>query len=354
MKNVTKILTAVTLCAALFASDQRVEALGGNAALWPGDEANITAFPGSINDHALVQYSGVGNDADDPSETATVLFDKDGTTWGFRYDNSGDNWFNVMWGNGDMGLYVGMLSNENGATGCTNCREDSGFNLGWGQTMGFGDLGVTYSSTSKTENGTTDEEDNTSLGVNWRGDVGFWVFDSLTASYNMSDTDKTGTSDDSDSTTLSATAFSHMDANGADVLFGMGVTNMSGTEGTGTGSDKGYMHLNSTVAVEANMTDWATFRVGATFAYQLSGENDWTGAGSGTCWDATGVEQTCDGSEDSQDDGWGLGLGLGFNWGGFSADYTISQGFFNDPVSNITGYKTANLTDQAVTLTYSF
>ena len=49
MKNVTKILTAALLCAAIFASDQRIDALGGNAALWPGDEANIAAFPAQMN-----------------------------------------------------------------------------------------------------------------------------------------------------------------------------------------------------------------------------------------------------------------------------------------------------------------
>ena len=51
MKNVTKILTAVVLCAAVFASTQRVESLGGNAAFWLGDEANIEAFPAQINNH---------------------------------------------------------------------------------------------------------------------------------------------------------------------------------------------------------------------------------------------------------------------------------------------------------------
>ncbi len=60
MKNVTKILTAAVLCAALFASTQRTDALGGNAALWPGDEANIAAFPAQVNNHAFVQLSGVG------------------------------------------------------------------------------------------------------------------------------------------------------------------------------------------------------------------------------------------------------------------------------------------------------
>ena len=327
MKNVTKILTAVVLCAALFASDQRVSALGGNAALWPGDEANIPSFPGAINDHTLVQISGVGTDAVDPTERATILFDKDGTTWGFSYNNEGEDWFNVMWGNGDMGLSVSMLSSENGATGQT--YEASGMRLGWGQTMGFGDVGVTYSSTEV--NGV----DNTSLGLNWRGDVGFWVFDSMTASYSMDSEDAgTGAAGEEDSTTLEATAFTHMDAGGADVLFAMGVKNYSEDDG---GVDDGYMHLNSTVAVEANMTDWATFRIGATYAYQLSGENDWTGPGA-----------------DQAGNGWNLATGLGFNWGGFSADYTIAQDFFNDPVSQITGYDGGTLTSHGVTLTYSF
>jgi len=343
MKNVTKILTAVVLCAALFASDQRINALGGNAALWPGDEANIGAFPGSMNDHSFVQLSGVGNewelgdwDSDpmtddtwatvDGAETATILFDKDGTTWGFQYNNGGADWFNIMWGNGDMGLTIGMLSSEDGATGGT--YEASGMKLGWGQTMGFGDIGVTYSSTE------INGADNTSLGLNWRGDVGFWVFDGLTASYSMTSDDDGNAANDYDATMLSATAFTHMDAGGADVLFAMGVSNFSDDD---AGVDGGYMHLNSTVAVEANMTDWATFRAGAKYAYQLSGENDWTGPGS-----------------ELTESGWDLNVGLGFNWGGFSADYSISEEFFNNPVSNITGYDDGRLTDHAVTLTYSF
>ena len=390
MKNVTKILTAVVLCAAIFASDQRIDALGGNAALWPGDEANIGAFPGSINDHSLVQFSGIGWDrtddaagnavyTNDHAETATVLFDNDGTTWGFNYNNGGNDWFNIMWGNGDMGLSIGMMSNEDGLQGCTTCREASGFKLGWGQTMGFGDLGVTYSSQSSRaeDNGpspVTENTDMTDLGLNWRGDVGFWVFDGLTASYASHDTDSPDNTEDKSHTTLSATAFTHMDAGGADVLFAMGVENMSGEEGT---VDRGHMQMHSTVAVEANMTDWATFRLGATFNYQLSGENDWVGAGSGkvvetevndngTVWDEDNsvcsditllTQNDCEDDDydmNTYDNGWGLGLGLGFNWGGFSADYTISEGFFNDPVSQITGYEDGSLTTQSVTLTYSF
>ena len=360
MKNVTKILTAVTLCAALFASGDRIGALGGNPALWPGDEANIEAFPGSINDHALVQVTGAGdwwgdwdNDpltddtAQEGPQSATILFDKDGTAWGFSYNSGSKDWFNIMWGNGDMGLSIGMISSDNGATtsgGAAQTEEDSGFDLGWGKTFDWGEVGVGYESTSSTASGTSttpDKTDNTELTFNWRGDVGFWVFDTLTASLESTSHDENGTANDEDEMTIEVIAFTHMDAGGADVLFGMGIENESTSYGnTALGasvSDTGEMLLNSTVAVEANMTDWATFRVGANYSYQLSGENDWTGPG-----------------ESSSENGWDLSMGLGFNWGGFSADYQIDDGFFNDPISNITGYDDGRLTNQSVTLTYSF
>jgi hypothetical protein len=147
---------------------------------------------------------------------------------------------------------------------------------------------------------------------------------------------------DNDETDLTWTSFTHMDAGGADVLFAMGIDRHD--EGTGGAGDDDYLQMNSNVAVEANLTDWATFRVGAAFTYQLDGSNNWTGPGDGSTNTTTG----------DQDDGWDLGLGLGFNWGGFTADYTISQGFFNDPVSEITGYDSGNLTDHGVTLSYSF
>ena len=72
MKNVTKILTAAVLCAALFASTQRTDALGGNAAFWPGDEANIAAFPAQVNNNSYLQLTGVGT-----------------TTWGVEADDQG-------------------------------------------------------------------------------------------------------------------------------------------------------------------------------------------------------------------------------------------------------------------------
>jgi len=139
MKNVTKILTAAILCAALFASTQRTDALGGNPAFWPGDEANIVAFPAQMNNHAYVQLTGVGGD----SNSAALLWNNEGTTWGFDWNSGSDDWFNMKWGNGDMGVAVGILSNDDG-----NGNTVSGHNLGWGKAFSWGEIGVRMSGKS--------------------------------------------------------------------------------------------------------------------------------------------------------------------------------------------------------------
>ena len=52
----------------------------------------------------------------------------------------------------------------------------------------------------------------------------------------------------------------------------------------------------------------------------------------------------------------GFAWGLGFNWGGLTADYTVDSGLLLDPVGTITGNNDdgGGLTAQAITLTYSF
>ena len=46
--------------------------------------------------------------------------------------------------------------------------------------------------------------------------------------------------------------------------------------------------------------------------------------------------------------------GLGFNWGGMTADFTVASALLQDPVGTITGYGDGGLTDGTITLTYSF
>jgi len=345
MKNVTKILTAAVLCAALFASDQRISALGGNAAMWPGDEANIANFPAQMNNHAFVQFSGIGQVwdgatyTDGDAHTAALLFNRDGTTWGFGFNDGNEDWFNISWGANVMGVTVGFASTENSATvGDVNTAD--GMSVGFGKSFDWGEIGVNYDSSTSNAGGTAKDLDKSTMTFNWRDDLGFWIFTNSVASISMQSEDNGSSS--WDKTTISWTSWTHMAAGGAtDVAFGIGINkwDKSGSNvDASVFADTGAMSLENTIGVEANLTDWATFRIGLNHSYQLSGENDWTGPG----------------ATDDNASGYTTATGLGFNWGGLTADYTISDTFFNDPVSNITGYDDGKLTSQEVTLTYSF
>ena len=301
MKNVTKILTVVTLCATLFGSAQRIGALGGNAALWPGDEANIAAFPAQVNNHAYLQIDGVG--ADDDMENTSLLFQKDGTTWGFNY-GSGD-WVNMHWGDGSMGVSVGFSNSDNGA-GTTS----SDMSVAYGNTFDWGELGVKY--------WTVNDGDDTDLSINYRTDFGFWLFDNTVVSVSnvmCEDCDMA----------ISADFFSHMDVGGADLVYAWGVDQ---------GGANAELTQTATVGIEANMTDWATLRAGYEWAYQLSGDDEVVG------------NLATD----------GFTYGLGFNWGGLTADFTVNSALLLDPVGTITGNNDAagGLTTDTITLTYSF
>tara|TARA_B100000965_G_scaffold113660_1_gene93824 strand:- start:9614 stop:10573 length:960 start_codon:yes stop_codon:yes gene_type:complete len=319
MKNVTKILTAVVLCAALFASTQRTDALGGNPALWPGDEANIAAFPAQVNNHSYLQVNGLGTyDVDGVSTTdagsVSLVTQKDGTTWGFNYGGDyADDWMSMHWGNGDIGVMVGLQS----TTGATTAEDHSDMSVSYGQVFGFGELGAHL-----TVLGADDADP--MLGVNLRRATSAFLFDNMVVSI-----------DDlmADDLAFDVDLFTHMDAGGADVVFGWGME----YDAAGVGTNMATMTQTATIGVEANMTDWATLRLGYNWSHELACDND---------TDACG-ENNGDGED-------GYALGLGFNWGGLTADYLISSSLLQDPIGTITGYSAGALTDHGITLTYSF
>ena len=330
MKNVTKILTAVVLCAAMFASELRTNALGGHQ-FWPGDEANIAVFPAQANNHGYVQLSGIGVDAEDTTGGASVLFQKDGTTWGFNYGS--DDWVNMTWGDGDQGVSFGLANYSNNLTG-DDLVEKTGYSIGYGNTFSFGELGVNYMDTGV-------EGSDAELDVYMKSDFGFWLFDdTYVAAKNL-----TGDMH------LRADFYSHMDAGGADVVYGWGLDMDM--------SDTGYMHQTATLGVEANMTDWATFRAGYKWAHVLSDDGITTVAAVADDPDTADVDETA--AEYTHDNATGVSSGafswgLGFNWGGLTADFTVSSDVLLDPVGTVTGYGSGDLakTNTGLTLTYSF
>jgi len=320
MKNVTKILTVVVLCGAMFASTQRTDALGGSQ-FWPGDESNIASFPAQVNSHAYVQLSGVGasstSGVSNDTGNASILFQNDGTTWGFNYGS--DEWVNMHWGDGAMGVTFGLNNSDNGLAGAANVT-NSEYSVGYGNTFGFGEIGVHYSGGAEDDATTTTvDESEANLDFNLKSDFGFWLFDDTYL----------GVSDVTGDMVLDADFYSHMDAGGADVVYGWGVEYDTG--------DTGGMTQTATLGVEANMTDWATLRAGYNWSHVLT--ND----------DATG------------DTGGSMGTfawGLGFNWGGLTADFTVDSDLLLDPIGTVTGNNDdaggLNTAGTNLTLTYSF
>ena len=151
MKNVTKILTAVVLCAAIFASTQRTDALGGNPAFWPGDEANISAFPAQINNHGFLQVTNMGQldtdcDADGENCTANsaavnMVFSSGSNNWSLGYSDDAHDWFSLGWGNNNgMGINIGMANDDDGIR-----TTNGGFKLSFGKDLGDnGEIGFHY------------------------------------------------------------------------------------------------------------------------------------------------------------------------------------------------------------------
>ena len=351
----------MTLCAALFASKQRTDALGMNPALWPGDEANIAAFPAQVNNHSYVQIDGVGKEGSTTDGGGvSLLTNVDGTAWGFNYGSN--DWVNMHWGNGTMGVTVGMESTTCDALANSACSDDSDMSVSFGNVYDWGEIGVHLSMPGDEDNPDTDTDESAmGLGIDYRTDWGFWLFDNTV----VHTPDLMG-----DDLAIHTDFFTHMDAGGADVVFGWGfdyngasgvasVTAVPAEDCTDDGEvagdnctlvaadaaiegseavDVATLTQTATVGVEANLTDWATLRVGYNWSHSLACDNGDAG------------NDACGSNSDS------FAWGLGFNWGGLTADFTVDSSLLQDPVGTITGYgtQTDGLTNKAITLTYSF
>ena len=321
MKNVKAILIGVALCATVFAN-ARIEALGGDAGFWPGDRANATAFPHTLNDGQWVEFGNV----DGAAPTGSVNWNVDGTHWGFNFDAAGNSdWMNMSWAKDGMGLSVGFQSVAAGENTDVNTGGDvSGFDIAWGKEMGFGELGVRYTSTDDV---TADDE--TELTVNWRGACSFWVFDNAKAKFWMGD----------DNMTLSYDLFTHVKPTEAvTALVAMGFEYKTTDAGEGT-----QLWLpNATLAVEADLAEWATFRGFVEQNHVVSSDNGSAADSDNGSWNETD-----------------FGFGLGFGWttknaNSVSLDMEIANTVFSDSVSEMLGMNNGNLATGEVTLSYEF
>ena len=167
MKNVKTLLILLSISTFIFASATRTDALGG-AGFWADDYANIGAFPASVNNHSVAWTDGAD---------FTSVWNADGTTWGFA-GGTGDDMANVMWGNGTMGVTVGLANTpDNDAT--TDVDEaDLGLNVGFGMPLAGMDFGFTYGMGGDNYGGGA-------VGVNLRRAQSIWLFENILVDFDM-------------------------------------------------------------------------------------------------------------------------------------------------------------------------
>jgi hypothetical protein len=302
-------LILLSISTFIFASATRTDALGG-AGFWADDYANIGAFPASINNHNVAWTNG---------DDFTSVWNTDGTTWGFA-GGTGDDIANVMWGNGAMGVTVGLANTpDNDATADVD-EADMGLNVGFGMPLAGMDFGFTYGMGGDNYGGGA-------VGVNLRRAQSIWLFENILVDFDM------GMEGD-DAATDPATMGLGVDAytttsydSGINSLFGLGFNYGS------VGDADPTMGIVWNFAVESEMTDWATLRVGYSHNYDFAtGDADVMYSDGGTPDDAT---------DDTMQNG-GLVVGLGFNYGSFNLDMNVGDygSLFNNPVQYVTGRNT--------------
>ena len=313
MKNVKNLLMFILISTFVFASSTRTDALGG-AGYWADDYANISAFPSSINDHNVAWTNG---------SNFTSIFDKDGTTWGFAGGTDANDVVNMYWGNGTMGASFGLnMKTEVKATDDTmDCGDDgdatcvadgeTNLNIGFGMPLAGGDFGFTY--------------DGDNIGVNHRRPQNVWLWENMLINFGMRMEDKDNMVTSNMALNVNCYTIQAYES-GTNALFGLGFAYADEGKDAFDVDPDAEIGIEWNFAVESEMTDWATLRLGYSHDYDFA--------------------------NGGKDDG-GLTVGLGFNYGSFNLDMNLNSGtvddagnssnLFTDPVKYVTGRNEAPL-----------
>ena len=326
MKTIKNTIILFMIGGLLFSSQERVNALGGNAAFWPEDEANIWVFPHSVNNFNLANTDG---------DDFFVSWGDD-MKFGFSGGTSSD-FLNLSWGMNNMGLNFGLnmapgvdavagVECEDGSMDCAEyvAAEEAvdGVNIidaQFGMNMdGIGDIGVHFmNSTVHAHGDHMDYEDGMTFGATLRRAQELWVFSHALLNFGY-----VSPEDEDAVMNLGADLFTHLDiGENTTGLFAMGFG--------WTNEGDGDIHFpKMTFAVESAWTDWATVRAGFT--------KDW----SITNTESAGVMPS---------------FGLGFNYGSFVLDMNVGTDIFTNPVQKVTGFEALNADENVVStfnLTY--
>ena len=310
MKNVKTLLILLSISTFIFASETRTDALGG-AGFWADDYANIGAFPASVNNHNVAWTDG---------SDFTSVWNADGTTWGFA-GGSGDDMANVWWGNGTYGVNfgLGMTPEKTVADDGVAADAETALNIGFGMPDLAGmNFGFTYGMGCDACGGGA-------VGVNLRRPLDIWLFENILVDFDMG-MEGDVAADDPATMGLGVDAYTTTSYDsGINSLFGLGFNYGS------VGDADPTMGIVWNFAVESEMTDWATLRIGYSHGYDFA--NGGTDMAAVTCGD----DAADDCVEVAQSGG--LVVGLGFNYGSFNLDMNVGgyDNLFNNPVQYVTG-----------------
>ena len=343
ISRISTFVTAIVLISSVFASDQRINALGGNAGFWPEDDQNVYMFPATMHNFNIAQIQDVSG-----TSKATFLFGE-GTKYGFIMDEGSDELVNFGYGSGAWGLLLGldMDSQEQGDVKSSSSIIRASFGMG----TGFGEVGLHFETMSTDDgNADTDDASGMHLGFDLRREQALWEFSHMLFSFDMNSSDyaQEGEKKYSDMT-MKLDLFRHWTlAESSDLLFSLGFvynSNSTETETNGdsnTKNDVSQIWLpNFTFAVETNLLEWATVRAGVNNRHVLSYSTKTT-EGSET------TETSDNGTSEST-----FLFGLGLKYGGFNLDIDLTPNFFTNPVSYITGFNNSAPAAMA-TITYAW
>ena len=311
MKNVkTLLIFIITISTVVFASSTRTGVLGGSG-FWADDYSNITAFPAAVNDHNVAYTSG---------NNFATIFDHGGNKWGFAGGNDVNEVVNMNWGNGTYGVRLGVAMKPEviASTGVDAVDAETGYDVGFGMPLAGMDFGVGY-------------DDSGTIGVNLRRAQDIWVWENILIGFWMTPEEKTaGAITTQSNTRLNVDCYSNRSyGDGTSGLFAVGFHyGAAGAATNGGTAPDATMNLVWNFAVESNMTDWASLRLGYSSMHDFGGGANTAGSLSG---------------------------GLGFNYESFNLDMNLLSfsAMFNDPVVYMSGRNLPPLGTEW-TITYSW
>jgi hypothetical protein len=297
------ILITAAAVGFMFASANRVGVVGYSA----GDYSDMDTYPHNAAGQNVAYTMG---------DDFTAVWTADGTTWGFSKSGAAADdaqLVDMMWSNGSYGFSLGVNMDSGDPSANPVVAAETTMDIGFGMNLAGWDMGFSM--------GTAE---GAAMGLNARGALSFWVFDTMTFAY----------SGDDDNTTIDVNMYGVKDWGAATGMFAMGFENTDALNGAtlfNTGNTDAISLLTTGFSVESTLTDWCDLRIGYDTKFNLGAED-----GKTESWDS-------------------FSAGVGFNYGSVQLDMVLTSldAMLGNPIHYLNGRNTAALsTDWTLSYTW--